>query len=652
MDLNEANAALADKVVPINPHQLDWYMAELTLRNMHAGDLRRGAVMTPEDAVEYQRTVRDAWSESLGPIPADSFLSAQTSHAFERDGLYIESIILETRPGFFATAVLAKPTGTSGKLPAVLQVCGHSELGRTYPPYQNVMMTIAKAGFAVMTLDSIGQGERITYMEDGISQAVKATCPEHDYAGIQCLITGMNISEFFVHDALCALDYLESRDDIDPQRIGVTGCSGGGTLTAMLMMQAPERIAAAAPCCFITTREDILRTHRRQDLEQIWPGMAAAGLDHADAVLCMAPKPVMLLTADSDFFPIEGSCKTLEKARPFWRILGNPDGLEMKTDRCRHGYSHGLANAAADFFSRALRGEPAAPVRPSEPVHEGRLNATPSGSVVQSLGSRIPHDYVVDKLAGYDREAAVKTFDTRRREAVGFIRAQIDAFPAYPLYLKRADDAFYHAYDLRCELFLWYQQENLSNFGIFFHSPGEIPLHNVLALWDGGTLVRHRHMDEVLALCHEGKGVFIVDLAGTGCIGDDLYHGSEPDYFWSRLGNYANNLLVNGDNLPAMRVRGILRAIDAVQEICGTETRVDILTRGGFNLYALMAKLVDERIYSVIEHDPVESFRRIASEKYYNDNNIKAYVMPSMLRYFDILQLREFVKGDRSDENR
>ena len=68
---------------------------------------------------------------------------------------------------------------------------------------------------------------------------------------------------------------------------------------------------------------------------------------------------------------------------------------------------------------------------------------------------------------------------------------------------------------------------------------------------------------------------------------------------------------------------------------------------GGFNLYALMAKLVDERIHTVIERDPVESFRRIAYEKYYDSHNIKAYVMPSMLRYFDILELRAFTKRER-----
>ncbi|MGI5878043.1 MAG: alpha/beta hydrolase family protein [Christensenellales bacterium] len=647
MDINEMSAALADKVVNINPYQLDWYVSALTLRNMHAGDARRSAVTTPEDAREYQRHVREVWADSLGPLPGNSFLGVRITNTFAYDGLHIESLIIETRPGFFATATLAKPSGEKGILPAVLQVCGHSEMGRISPHYQNAAMTIAKAGFAVMTLDSIGQGERITYIEEGVSQAVRATCPEHDYAGIQCLMAGMTISEFFVHDALCALDYLASRDDIDPQRIGVTGCSGGGTLTAMLMMQAPERIAAAAPCCFITTREDILRTHRRQDLEQIWPGMAAAGLDHADAVLCMAPKPVMLLTADSDFFPIEGSYKTMEKARPFWRILGDPAALEITTDRCRHGFSHGLANAAADFFSRALRGEPAAPVRPSEPLPKSRLYATPSGSVIQSLGSRIPHDYVADRLDGYDREAAEKPFDARRREAIAFVRAQIDSIPAYPLYIKRADDSSYSAYDLRCDLFLWYQQENLYNFGILFHSPEKDCAHTVIALWDGGTLVRHRHMNEVLALCHQGKNVLMVDLAGTGCMGDDLYHVDQPHYFWSRLGHFANNLIVNGDNLPAMRVRGILRAVDAVHEICGEGTRVDILTHGGFNLYALMAKLVDERIHTVIERDPVESFRRIAYEKYYDSHNIKAYVMPSMLRYFDILELRAFTKRER-----
>ena len=99
-------------------------------------------------------------------------------------------------------------------------------------------------------------------------------------------------------------DYLCTRPEVDPKKIGITGNSGGGTQSSMAMLW-DRRYAAAAPATFIMTREEYLYVGGGQDSEQIWPGFTSNGYDHDDILFAMAPKPVLVLAVDYDFFPIE-----------------------------------------------------------------------------------------------------------------------------------------------------------------------------------------------------------------------------------------------------------------------------------------------------------------------------------------------------------
>ena len=152
----------------------------------------------------------------------------------------------------------------------------------------------------------------------------------------------------------------------------------------------------------------------------------------------------------------------------------------------------------------------------------------------------------------------------------------------------------------------------------------------------------HCNLDKIMEYCEDGYAVFVIDLVGTGSLNNAYYNESEPDYFFTKFVNFANNMMVNGDNIVAMRARGICRALDALEEITAGQAEFGIMTKGKYNLYALMAKLIDERIQFVEEYEPLESVRNIAERKYYNLHNIRSIVMPGMLRYFDIDDLRRY----------
>ncbi len=648
MDISGISKMSSSNVVSVNPNQLEIYADSITLKNLATGDKAREDIRDEGALKRHQAAVKASFERAICGLPKPGKVNVSITKTFTTGNLVCESLVLETLPGYFATANVYKPTDSKGELPAVLMVCGHSAEGRMETVYQRVQRTIASAGFVVMGLDPIGQGERYSYLEDGRKTPCIPPCTkEHDYAGIQCLLAGITVTRYFVHDGICALDYLAARDDVDAAKIGVTGSSGGGTQTSMLMMAAPEKIAAAAPGTFITDRKAILYSRQAQDAEQIWPGMVKDGFDHVDAFACMAPKPVMLLAVDSDFFPLEGSNRTMEKAKKLWALSGNEDKLEICTDASGHAYTFMLANAAADFFSRALKGVPCKPIKMMETLSEEKLYATKTGQVVTSLNSRIIHDFVLDELRESDSQNSKLNVEVRCQKAKAFVRTQVENAEPYPLYIKRKysiKDGELDAYNLDLQPFTWFQQEGIYNFGIYFNKFSEKPRKTVVAIWDGGTTLLHKHLDEVMDLCEQGYGVFVVDLTGTGTVSDGLYNPGQPDFYYTRMITFCNNLLVNGDNLPAMRVRGLLRAVDVAENIAGKGSEISVLTLGAFNLYGLMAKLIDARIHHVDERTPLDSIRKFAVQKYYNHNNIFAVLMPGMLREFDVDDLRKFVE--------
>jgi hypothetical protein len=642
MNIRDLNKLGINNIVSYNKNQLESYIDNLTKKNLAKGDIARSKIKTAEDLAEYQSSVKASFMRAIGGLPQRSDLKATVTKTQVIEGLICESLILETLPGYYATANVYKPENAEGILPAVLMVCGHSVLGRLYEVYQRVQRCISKAGFVVMGLDPVGQGERITYIEENLQDpAVGPSTNEHEYAGVQCLLTGLTITRYFVHDGICALDYLASREDVDEKRIGVTGSSGGGTQTSMLMMAAPEKIAAAAPGTFITDREAILYSRGPQDLEQIWPGMVADGFDHADILACMAPKPVMLLTDDSDFFPLEGTDRTIAKAKPLWEIFNKGDALEISTDASLHAYTWNLANAAADFFSRVLKGQTRQYMESISVSDPKELYATDTGNVVKSLNSRIIHDFVIDELKVIDQFRETLSYDELRENAKKFVSKQVYNYEPYPLYIKRPYNKA-GVLNLEMELFTWFQQEGILSFGALLNTPGVKPEKIIIAAWEGGTRMLHCNLDKIMEYCEDGYGVFVIDLVGTGSLNNDYYNENEPDYFFTEFVNFANNMLVNGDNIVAMRVRGLCRAIDALEEVTGGKAEFRIMTKGKYNLYALMAKLIDERVQAVEEYEPLESIRYIAERKYYNHHNIRALVMPGMLRYFDIEDLRRY----------
>ncbi len=159
---------------------------------------------------------------------------------------------------------------------------------------------------------------------------------EHLHAGNQQFLVGEFFGMWRAWDGIRALDYLLTRPEVDKQRIGVTGNSGGGTMTTWLCGVEP-RWTMAAPSCFVTTFRRNMENELPQDTEQCPPRALALDLDHADFLAAMAPKPIIILAKERDYFDVRGSEETYRAVAAAVSLAGcgGPGCFVRRPDRTR-----------------------------------------------------------------------------------------------------------------------------------------------------------------------------------------------------------------------------------------------------------------------------------------------------------------------------
>ena len=195
---------------------------------------------------------------------------------------------------------------------------------------------LARHGMAALCYDPIGQGERSQILTADGKPQFTSTTQEHTLIGVGSILVGGNTARYRVWDGMRAIDYLASRPDIDAKRIGFTGCSGGGTLTSYVMA-LDDRVACAAPSCYLTTFRRLIETIGPQDAEQNIFGQIALGLDQPDYVLLRAPRPTLISSTTGDFFDIQGTWDNYRQAKRIFGRLGYPERVDLVEAEGGHG---------------------------------------------------------------------------------------------------------------------------------------------------------------------------------------------------------------------------------------------------------------------------------------------------------------------------
>lgn len=359
----------------------------------------RTALKTKEDAQEYVRSVRARIMKCFGPFPEKTPLNTKVTGVVERDVYRIEKIIFESRPGFFVTANVYVPKDKKGRMPGVVGSCGHSMNGKAAEAYQSFAQGLARLGYICVIFDPIGQGERFQYIGTVKGKSLMSryggSVSEHIQAGNQQVLVGETLSAWRAWDGIRALDYLLSRDDVDPKHVGITGNSGGGTMTTWLC-GVESRWTMAAPACFVTTFRRNAENELPADTEQCPPHVLALDLDHADFIAAMAPKPVVLLTQEKDFFDVRGGEEAYGRLKNLYTLLGAPENIRLHTGSDYHGYSQQNREAMYQWFNK-VTGVSEAQKEPQLVIEKDEtLWCTPKGQVSE-LGSRSVFSFTKEK---------------------------------------------------------------------------------------------------------------------------------------------------------------------------------------------------------------------------------------------------------------
>jgi dienelactone hydrolase len=309
---------------------------------------------TRGDAEGYVKEVQRKIRLCFGPFPDKTPLNARVTGTVERDAYRIEKVIFESRPHFLVTANLYAPTGKKLPLPGVVGSCGHSTNGKAAEAYQAFAQGLARMGYVVLIFDPIGQGERLQYAHVDERKRPRPGVGEHLHGGNQQFLVGDFFGAWRAWDGIRALDYLLSRPEVDPKQVGVTGNSGGGTMTTWLC-GLEQRWTMAAPSCFVTTFRRNMENELPADTEQCPPRALAFHLDHDDFLAALAPKPVILLAKERDFFDARGALEAYRRLKRLYGLLGVEDNIKLFIGPTEHGYSQENREAMYQWFNQATR---------------------------------------------------------------------------------------------------------------------------------------------------------------------------------------------------------------------------------------------------------------------------------------------------------
>jgi dienelactone hydrolase len=611
---------------------------------------RKAALTTIAQFEAHRNRVREAFLTAIGGLPERTGpLNAQCTGIIEQQGYRIEKLIYESLPSFYVTALLYGPAQAITPAPAVIFVHGHHDVGKAAPEYQAVCIDLARNGFFVLAVDPPGQGERKQYY-DPVSRTLRIPhcTDEHTYSGLQFVVGGASLARHFIWDVMRGIDYLETRVDIDPTRIGITGNSGGGTQTSFLMMAEP-RLAAAVPCTFIMTLASYLKTGQPQDSEQIVRGCFVDGPDHDDYLTLMAPKPVLVGAAAYDFFPLEGTFEAVQRAKAIYRLYNAEAKLDLTIAPTGHTYGPQLREAAVNWFRVHLQG--AAPTFRTGPVEtrpEADLWCTPNGQVLDHFPqSQTVFDLNRTSVASrmgqrppLQNQAEFAAHVQRMRQAIpavlGIEMSRRDA-PIFPRILWQGDVEGY-----ACEQIFFFSEPEIVVTGVLIHPQGEA-IQTEIVLLEGGTSAIPHEKARLQARLAAHRRLFVFDPRGIGAVQSRAVN-DHPAPHNSEYKLSCDALMLNRSIL-GMRVFDVLRAYDYLR------SRPDVDSIGLYGVdsgafFAYFAAALEEGFSEVTVENLLYSYQNWVETKDYDAGRYNLTIAAwGILLHFDLVDLLPCLAG-------
>jgi len=600
------------------------------------------AISTRQGVVERQKAVvAELWKMLGGPLDRTP-LNARVTGTVERQGYRIEKVTFESRPRLYVTANLYVPAGT-GRHPAILGPLGHSGNGKAWPSYQKLFSNLARKGCVVLAYDPFGQGERIEYPGSRPGQsALGGGTSEHEYAGRRLVLLGANFGLFRAWDGIRGIDYLLTRAEVDPDRIGCCGQSGGGTLTQFLAA-LDSRIRVAVVSMGNTenlAQADVEPPGSADDAEQNIVPALSRGIDRADLLYAFAPKPLLmgitLHDAGHTYSPeyVSGSLDLMNEYKRAYGLFDAGDRVSLQATTVSHGYVYEMRRATYAWFNRWFEmknvddGETSQAVEP-----EATLYVTPSGFVTTSFGGETALSLtrqMADEIHT-PSSLAVDEVRSRIRSVLGIEESRGAALAARILATIKKPG-------YRAEQFEFTSNEEIRTPG-WLLTPDNAGPSTPTLLYVGDAAAWSSVAEDAFAerLCAKGGcRVAVIDVRGRGDCAI-AYPQRGRFYFPDRITDEAYLTwftLMLGEPILGGQIYDTLRALEYLRSRPDAGAPVSLIGDGAHGVIALYAAALDARVRGVALRQAVTDYRSLAvAERYTQPFGIYAY---GILREFDL----------------
>jgi hypothetical protein len=309
---------------------------------------------------EWQR--RAAWlrehilaSSGLLPMPEKTPLRPQVFDEQKHEGYSVAKVYFESLPGFFVTGNLYVPSGP-GPFPAVLLPHGHWSYGRLenaeISSIPGSAISLARQGFVAFTYDMIGYND---------SRQLT-----HTFGGRRESLWGLSLGGLQLWNSIRSLDFLQSRSDVDPQRIGCAGASGGGTQT-FLLAAVDERVKVSVPV-------NMISLHMQGGCLCENPPGLRLDTNNVELAAATAPRPMLMISATGDW-TAETPQLEYPEMRRLYALAGAEDNVQTVQVRADHNYNRETREALYAWMARWLKGAPADVRVEEQPFHPDPLPA-------------------------------------------------------------------------------------------------------------------------------------------------------------------------------------------------------------------------------------------------------------------------------------
>jgi len=601
---------------PSVPDPLLHWMDSIAQRQLDEREKIIAGIHAVAQAEARKQWVRARLLEVLGGLPDyNGPLNARITGRLENDSYTVEKVIFESLPGYYVTADLYRPN-RPGRYPAVLLPPGHTQAGKTEP--KQIAANLAAKGFVALAYDPVGQGEREQTYDRKLGRPLGGwSVNEHMQNGEQCILIGESVARYFIWDSKRAVDYLLTRPDVDGERIGCAGCSGGGTQTTYVGAFDP-RVKAVAPACYINSYR-LLFAGPDPDSEMSLPHFLAAGLDMADFVELSAPLPWLILSTEHDYFSPAGAKMVYDEARRWYQLYGAEDRVRFFVGPGPHGTPRETREQIYAWMIRWLKhGEGDAHEQDVKIYSDKELLVTPTGRVEDEPGSRKLYQFILDDFHRKKRQGTIPELQAELR------RLQVPSGQAAPAVRIVAEPGGRQRLTFETE-------PGLEIGGALYvpHAPGR--------------------KAAVLLVADDGAGKLAEEITAAGRVVLVLEPRDAPSEYDNRpfLGNWLPNARADviGRNLPAMRAHDILRGVDLLAARADVDrSSIRAAARGVKGIWLLLAAAADGRIGKIwLDRTPYSL--RAALESPMNTDLYDA-VIPGFALHWDLSDLVRAV-GER-----